>query len=199
MKTDIELSKTKIELPNKKYVDKKFNDPSIIKNTTQVDFKDKNFDNVRFIKVNSFLAILEHLSAKIYVDNVIPNSVVESSLLRLDPDEILNLDEQYSIVLDSTLTSTKTIIELPTKKYADSLHEINRDRQDLSSLFNDQDNEFDNNKLTTLDSVTLNRNLTSDNEVSNKKHVDDSIGEVTILRFIQTLENYSKTSVGNDT
>ena len=57
-------------------------------------------------------------------------------------------------------------------------------------MFNDQDNEFDNNKLTNLDSVTVNRNPTSDNEVSNKKYVDDSIGENTILRFNQALENY---------
>ena len=52
------------------------------------------------------------------------------------------------------LTSPKTIIELPTKSYVDSLHESNRNRRDLSSVFNDQDNEFDNNKLTNLDSVT---------------------------------------------
>ena len=69
----------------------------------------------------------------------------------------------------------------------------------LSSVFNDQDNEFDNNKLPTLDSVTINRNLSSDNEVSNKKYVDDSIGEGTIVRFTETFENYLKFSVGLDT
>ena len=44
--------------------------------------------------------------------------------------------------------------------YVNNLHEINRNRRDLSSVFNDQDNEFDNNKLTNLDSVTVNRNPT---------------------------------------
>ena len=83
--------------------------------------------------------------------------------------------------------------------YVNGLHEINRNRRDLSSVFNDQDNEFDNNKLTNLYSVTVNRNPTSDNEVSNKKYVEDSIGEGTILKFNQTLENYLKVSVGNDT
>ena len=78
---------------------KKFNDPSIIKNTTHDDFNDKYLDNVRIIKVNSFPAILEHLAAKIYVDQAISYSVDESSLLRLDPDEKLNQDEQDSIVL----------------------------------------------------------------------------------------------------
>ena len=49
-----------------------------------------------------------------------------------------------------------------------------------------------------MDGVTLNSNPTSDNEVSNKKYVDDSIGEGTILRFNQTPGNYFKVSVGND-
>ena len=53
--------------------------------------------------------------------------------------------------------------------YVNDLHEINRNKRDLSSVFNDQDNEFDNNKLTNLDSVTVNRNPISDNELSNKK------------------------------
>ena len=43
-----------------------------------------------------------------------------SSLFRLDPDEKLNLDEQNSIVLKSTLTLPKTIKELPTISYVDS-------------------------------------------------------------------------------
>ena len=120
-------------------------------------------------------------------------------MLRLDPDEKLKLDEQDSIILNSTLTSPKTIIELPTKSYVDSLHESYRNRRDSSSVFNDRNNEFDNNKLTNLDSVTVNRNPSSDNEVSNKKYVDDSIGEGTLLRFNQTLSKYLKVSVGNDT
>ena len=59
------------EAATKKYVDNKFNDPSIIKNTTHVDFNDKNLDNVRFVKVNSMPAVGEHLTAKYYVDNAI--------------------------------------------------------------------------------------------------------------------------------
>ena len=50
-------------------------------------------------------------------------SVDESSLLILDPDEKLKLDEQDSIIPKSTLTSPNTIIELPTKSYVDSFHE----------------------------------------------------------------------------
>ena len=132
-----------------------------------------------------------------YVDDAIYRRVHQSSLLRLDPKEKLNLDEQVSIVFNSSLTSSKTIIEIPTKSYVDSLHESSRNRRDLSSVFNDLDNEFDKIKLTNLDSITFNRNPSSENEVS-KKYVDDSKGEGTLLRFNQTLENYLKVSVGKD-
>ena len=187
--------KTIVELPTKNYVDNKFNDSSIIKNLDNVDFNDKDIDNVGWIKVNKWPRDAEHLTPKLYVDNAIH----ESSLLRLHRDEKLKLDEQDSILLDSILIPPNTIIEIPTKSYVDSLHEINRDRRDLSSVFNDQDSEFDNNKLTNLDSITVNRDPNLDNELSNKKYVDTSIGQGTLLRFNQTLENYLKVSVGIDT
>ena len=93
LKTDIELSKTKIEFPTKNYVDKNIDNPSIMKNYTNVDFNDKNLDNVRFIKVNSIPAVGEHLTAKYYVDHANSYSVDQLSLFRLDPDEKLKLDE----------------------------------------------------------------------------------------------------------
>ena len=114
--------KTILEVPTEIYGDNKFDDPSIIKNNTNVDFNDKNLDNVRLIQVNSFPAIPEHLTTKTYNDIAISHSLDESSLLRLDPEEKINLDEQDSIILNSTLTSPKTIIELPTRSYVDSLH-----------------------------------------------------------------------------
>ena len=120
-------------------------------------------------------------------------------MLRLDPDEKLKLDEQDSKILNSNLTSPKAIIELPKKSYVDSLHESSRNRRDLSSVFNDQDNEFDNKKLTNLDSITVNRNPNLDNELANKKYIDDELDKNIVLRFNQTLENYLKVSVGNDT
>ena len=196
------------EVCSKNYVDNLFNDPSIIKNTAHVDFNDKNLDNVRFVKVNSMPAVGEHLTAKYYVDTAISNSVDESSLLRLDSNEKLELDKQDSIILNSTLTDPVTIIEIPTKAYIDSLHEENeRSRRDLGIDFydessylvkNNQDNNFNDNKLTNLDSITINRNPTSDDEVSNKKYIDDELNKNTIVRFNQTLQNYLKVSVGND-
>ena len=64
---------------------------------------------------------------------------------------------------------------------------------------NNQDNDLNDNKLTNLDSVTVNRNPTSDNELVNKKYIDDEIDKNTNLRFNQTLQIYLKISVGNDT
>ena len=191
--------KTIIESPTKNYVDNKFNDPSIIENTDHVNFNDKILDNVHSIKVNSYPILDAELTSKFYVDNFVLDCVAEESLLRLDPKGKIHYGKLDSIFVNSSITSPRTIIELPTQSYVDSLHEINRDRRDLSSVFNDQDREFDNNNITNFDSITVNRNPNLDNELSNKKYVDDSIGEDTILRFSQTLENYLKVSVGNET
>ena len=144
---------------------------------------------------------IREAASKNYVDN----SIDETSLLRLDPNEQLDLDNQDSIILNSSLTSLKKIIELPTKAYINSLHEENersrRDFYDESSnlVKNNQDNDFNDKKLTNIDSITINRNPSSDNEVSNKKYIDNELDKNTIVRFNQTLQNYLKVSVGNDT
>ena len=180
-------SKIIIEMPTKKNADSKLNDPSILENTDHVDLNDKDIDNVHSIKVNSFPTLEEQLTPKIYVDQAISNTVDES-LLRLDPDEKLNLDEQDSTFLNSYLKLQKKIIEIPTKNYVDSLHEINGNRRDLSSVFNDQDNDYNNNKLNNLDSVTVSRNPSSDKELANKKYIDDELDKNTVFRFNQTLK-----------
>ena len=245
------------EACSKKYVDNLFNDPSKIKNNAHIDLHDRNITNARFIQVNQLPQIDSHLTAKLYVDNAIADSVDERSLLRLYPDAISKLYERGYIVLDFTDTSTKISMEIPTKDYVDNkfndpsliknidnvdfndndidnvgwvkvnkwpidgehltpklyvdnaiqdiksaivnLHELNRNKRDLSSVFNDQDKEFDNNKLTNLDSVTVNRNPNLDNELANKKYIDDELDKNTVLRFNQTLQNYLKVSVGDDT
>ena len=197
------------EVCSKHYVDNLFNDPSILKSNGHIDLIDRNITNARFIQVNQLPQIDSHLTAKLYVDSMISNSIDEASLLRLDPNETLNLDNQDSIILNSTLTSPKTIIEIPTKAYIDSLHDENeRNRRDLGLSFyneevdlvkNNQDNDLNDNKLTNLNSVKINRNPTLDNEVANKKYIDDELDKNTIVRFNQTLNNYLKVSVGNNT
>ena len=135
------LPKTQFELHTKSYVksyvDSRWNDPSIIKNTAHVDFNAKNRDGVRLIKVNSLPGVREHLTPKFYVDEAFSYWLDDLSLLRLDPNETLKLDEQDSIIPNSTLTIHKTTIELPTKSYVDSLQENSRLRRDVSSSFND--------------------------------------------------------------
>ena len=54
-------------------------------------------------------------------------------------------------------------------------------------------------KITNIDSITINRNPSLDNELANKKYVDNEIDKNTKVRFNQTLGNYLKVSVGNDT
>ena len=184
---------------SKNYVDNKFNDPSITKNSTHVDFNDKNLDNVRFVKVNSLPAVREHLTPKIYVDETVSHSVNESSLSTVNHYETLRLNKQGSIVLCYILTSPKTRIEIPTKSYVDSSHEINGKGRDFLSVFYDPDNEFDIIKLTTLDSITVDVELNSDNELASKNYEEYSIGQGNLVGFNLTLENYLKVSVGNDT
>ena len=53
---------------SKIYVDNKFKDSSIIKHTTQVDFNNKNPDDVRFVKINSLSVVREHPTRNLYVD-----------------------------------------------------------------------------------------------------------------------------------
>ena len=144
-------------------------------------------------------AVREQLTPNYYVDQVFSYWLDEISLLRLDPDVQLKLHEQDSKNLNSTLTSSKTIIEVLTKSYVDSLLGISRNRRDLSSVSNDKDNKFDNKKLTNLDFITVNIDPSFDNELANKEYIDDSIGEGTIVKFNQTLENYLEESVENDT
>ena len=160
----------------KSYVDNKFNDPSIIKNTEHIDLNDRNITNARFIQVNQLRQIDSHLTAKLYVDIAISDGVNESSLLRLDPDENL---EQDSVILDSTLTSPKTIIELPTKSYVDSSHEENeRSRRDLgeTSTLVRFNQTFQNYLKVSVGNDTY--NLTEYNKIS--------ITDITEIKFPNT-------------
>ena len=63
---------------------------------------------------------------------------------------------------------------------------------------NIQDNNLNDNKLTNLDSNTVNREPTLDKELANKKYIDDELDKNTVLRINQTLQNYHKVFVGKD-
>ena len=49
-------------------------------------------------------------------------------------------------------------IETPNKAYVDSLSENNSNRRDLSTVYNDEDDDLDNFEITTLESSTVSRN-----------------------------------------
>ena len=194
------------EATSKNYVDNLFNDPSIVKNTEHIDLNDRVITNARFIQVNQLPQINSHLTAKLYIDNAID----ESSLLRLDPNEILDLDNQDSIILNSTLTEPKTIIEIPTKAYIDGLHDENeRNRRDLGIDFhnesgdlvkNNQDNNFNDKKLTNINSIIINKKPSSDNEVSNRKYIDEELDKNTIVRLNDdSNDRYLKVNIKNST
>ena len=193
------------EAASKNYVDNLFNDPTIIKNNSHIDLNDRNITNCRFLSVNQLPQIDSHLTAKLYVDNEID----QQSVVRNNQDNDFgnyNLININSITLNKQAENDNEVI---TKAYVDQFHQENeRSRRDIGLDFynesndlvkNNQDNDLNDKKLTNLDSITVNRNPTSDNELSNKKNVDNELDRNTIVRFNQTLPNYLKVSVGNDT
>ena len=167
----------------------------MIKNNAHIDLNDRNISNIRFLQVNQLPQIDSHLTAKLYVDN----SINDSSLLRLDPNETLDLDNQDSIILNSTLTSPKTVIEIPTKTFIDSLHEENeRSRRDLGIDFydessdlvkNNQTNDFNGNIILNVASIQINNDPSSVDHAVNKKYVDDGFLNKTDSSIVKNHQN----------
>ena len=192
------------EAVSKNYVHNKFNDPSGIKNSEIIDLNDRNITNARFIQVNQLLQIDSHLTVKLYVDNCID----EPSLVRNTQDNDFNNYNLTNISIITLNTEAINDFQFITTAYVDQFHQENeQSRRDLGIDFynessdivkNNQDNDINDNKLTNIDSIIFNRNPTSDNEITNKKNVDDELDKNTIVRFNQTLENYLKVFVGND-
>ena len=169
-----------------------------------IDFNDVKFEK-KFVKINYQPAVNEHLTHKVYVDNAID----EQTLVRNYQDNDFNnnnLTNMNSITLNTQAVNGNEVL---TEAYVYQFHIDNeRNRRDVGLSFyneevdlvkNNQDNDLNDNKLKNLDSITINRNPTLDDEVSNKKYIDDQLDKNTIVRFYQTLENYLKVSVGNDT
>ena len=193
------------EPASKNYVDNKFNDPSIIKNTGHIDLKDENITNARFIQVNQLPQIDSHLTAKLYVDNC--NDKSSSTRNNQDNDfNNYNLTNINSITLNTQAANDN---QVNTKAFVDQFHQENEQfRRDLGIDFynetsnlmgKNEDNDLNDEKLTNLDSVVVNREPTLDDDLANKKYVDESLGSGNILRLYQILQNYLKVSVRNDT
>ena len=117
-----------------------------------------------------------------------------------------NLTNINSITLNTQAVNDN---QVNTKAYVGQIHQENgRSRRDLGIDFynesndlvkNNQNNDLNDNKLTNINSITINNNPIDDNHVSNKKNIDDELDKNTIVRFTQMLQNYLKVSVGNDT
>ena len=150
----------------KSYVDDLFNDPSILKNTVHIDLNDRNITNARFVKVNQLPQIDSHLTAKLYVDNSMSDAIDEPSLLRLDPAEKLTQD---SIILNSTLTSSKTKFELPTKNYVDSKF------KDPSIIKNTDHVDFNDKDKDNVHSIKVNSFTTLEEHLRPKIYVNQAI------------------------
>ena len=141
---------------------------------------------------------------KSYVDN----TVDELSLNRNNKDNNFtnyNLTNINSITLNKQAENDNEVV---TKGYVDQFHQKNeRSRRDVGLDFynessdlvkNNQGNNFKDNKLTNINSITINNNPTDNSHVCDKKYVDDELDKNTIVRFNQTLQICLKVSVGND-
>ena len=146
-----------------------------------------NEENIKFVKVNYQPAVNEHLTPKVYVDTAID----EPSLVRNNKDNdfgIYNLTNINSITLNTQEVNDNQVI---TKAYIDQFHQENeRSRRELAIDFhnessdivkNNQDNDLNDNKVTNINSITINSNPTDYNHVSNKKYIDDELDKNTIV------------------
>ena len=119
-----------------------------------------------FIKLNSYPAIVDDANARYYIDQ----SIDKPTFVRNDKNNDFN-NHSSTNISQITLNSEPTDDNhAATKSYVDSLSGNDRNRRDMSTVSNDQDNEFDNIRLTNLDSITVNRHRTSDNEPSTEKY-----------------------------
>ena len=174
---------------SKNYVDNLFNDPSIVKNTEHIDLNDRNITKVRFLQINQWPQIDSHLTPKLYVDN----AVDESSLVRNNQDNDFINNNLTNIISITLITQAVNDNQVITKAYVDQFHQENeRSRRDLGIDFynesndlvkNNQDNDFNNNKLTNINSITINTTPTDNNHVSNQKYVGDQLDKDTLVRL----------------
>ena len=160
-----------------------------MKNDAHIDLNDRNITNCRFLSVNQLPQIDSQLCPKLYVDREID----KTSLVRNNKDNDFNnhnLTNINSITLNTQAVNDNEVI---TKAYVDQFHQENeRSRRDVGLDFynestdlvkNNQDNDFNDNKLTNINSIMINKNPTNNNHVTNKKYIDDALDKSTIVRL----------------
>ena len=137
---------------------------------------DKNIINVGFLEVSHLPESGDQLTSKLYVDNIIRNNVVESTLLRLDSNEKLYPNEQDSIIPSSTLTSPKTIIEVATKTYVD------KKLNDANTIKNTTYIDLNDRNITNARFLQVNQWPQIDSHLTPKLYVDNAIDELSLVR-----------------
>ena len=120
------------------------------------------------IKVNSIPALGGQQTPKMYVDQAISVGVGQSSLLNLDLDEKLRLDEQDSTVLNSALTLAKPKIELAAKKYVGK-------KFNVPSIKKTAHVDFNNKILDNVTFVKVNRRPAVEEHLTAKSFVEKAI------------------------
>ena len=139
------------EATSKNYVDKLFNDLSILKNTAHTDLNDRNITNARFIQDIQLPQIDYHLTAKLYVDNALD----ETSVVRKNQVKDFNnnnLTNMNSITLNKQAENDNEVI---TKAYVDQFYQENeRSRQDLGKDFYDESPDLVKKIKTMISTIT---------------------------------------------
>ena len=131
----------------KQYVDNKFNNPSIIKNTAHIDLNGKKITNARFIQVNQLPQIDSHLTAKLYVDNLVD----EVSLVRNNQNNDFGNYNLTNIKSSTLKMQAENDNEVNTKAYVDQFHQENeRSRRDLGTNFYDESSDLVKTTKSTI-------------------------------------------------
>ena len=108
-------------------------------------------------------------ASKTYFDHAIIFRVNESLLLRLRRDAISKLDEPGYILLDSTVTSPRTTLDIPTKIYV--VNKFN----DPSIIRNTAHVDFNDKNLDNVMFVKANSMLAVRERLAPKYYVDNAI------------------------
>ena len=127
------------EAVSKNYVDNKFNDSSIVKNTEHNDLNERNITNARFIQLNQWPQIDSHLTAKLYVDTEID----QSSSVRINQDYDFNDNNLTNINNITFNTQAVNDNQVVTKAYVDKFHqEKERSRRNLDTDFYNESSDI---------------------------------------------------------
>ena len=110
------------------------------------------------------------------------------SLVRNNQDIDFNIHNLTNINSITLKTQAADDIQVITQADVEQFHKDNEtNKRDLGKYFyeesnvlvkNNQDKDFDDNKLTNKYSITINGHPTLDTEVSNKKYIDDELDKV---------------------